>query len=71
MRIVEKETEISYDIYDITYDKNGYPQFLIFKDGQWIRRSAKYFKPTYAIEFIDLPKFIKKGQDHTVRLLHS
>lgn len=45
MRIVEKETEIIYDIYDITYDKNGYPQFLIFKDGQWIRRSAKYFTP--------------------------
>lgn len=32
-------------IYDITYDTNGYPLFLIYIDGQWIRKSAKYFKP--------------------------
>ena len=70
MRIVEKETEIIYDIYDITYDKNGYPQFLIFKDGQWIRRSAKYFKPERE-KLINLPKFVVKGEEDTVQLLHS
>jgi hypothetical protein len=32
-------------IYDISYDSNGYPLFLIYIDGQWIRKSAKYFKP--------------------------
>lgn len=32
-------------IYDITYDKNGFPMFLIYHNGQWIRKSAKYFKP--------------------------
>ncbi len=32
-------------IYDITYDANGYPLFLTYIDGQWIRKSAKYFIP--------------------------
>ena len=32
-------------IYDISYNSNGYPLFLIYVDGQWIRKSAKYFKP--------------------------
>lgn len=32
-------------IYDISYDSKGYPLFLIYIDGQWIRKSAKYFKP--------------------------
>ena len=33
------------EIYDITYNSNGYPLFLIYLDGQWLRKSAKYFKP--------------------------
>jgi hypothetical protein len=32
-------------IYDISYDSNGYPLFLIYINGQWTRKSAKYFKP--------------------------
>lgn len=33
-------------VYDITYDTaDGFPKFLIYLDGQWIRKSAKYFKP--------------------------
>ena len=32
-------------IYDISYDKDGFPLFLIYFNGQWIRKSAKYFKP--------------------------
>lgn len=32
-------------VFDITYDKNGYPMFLVFHDGQWLRMSAKYFTP--------------------------
>ena len=31
-------------IYDVSYNKSGYPMFLIYNDGQWIRKSAKYFK---------------------------
>lgn len=30
-------------VYDIIYDKSGYPLFLIRDKGQWIKRSAKYF----------------------------
>ena len=25
--------------------RKGYPHFLIYKDGQWVRMSAKYFVP--------------------------
>jgi hypothetical protein len=33
-------------VYDITYDtKDGFPQFLTYIDGQWIRKSAKHFRP--------------------------
>lgn len=32
-------------IYDISYDKNGYPLFLTFINNQWVRKSAKYFVP--------------------------
>lgn len=45
MFVVEGEYGYEYDVYDVTYDKSGYPHFLIYKDGQWIRKSAKHFKP--------------------------
>lgn len=32
-------------IYDISYNSNGFPLFLIYYEGQWIRKSAKHFKP--------------------------
>lgn len=32
-------------VYDITYDSAGYPQFLIYEDGEWKRVSAKYYDP--------------------------
>lgn len=34
-----------YTVYDIRYDNAGYPHFLFYKDGQWLLRSAKHFKP--------------------------
>lgn len=34
-----------YLVFHIRNDKNGYPTFLIYKDNQWIWKSAKYFKP--------------------------
>ena len=45
MIVVNKNNNKEYRVYDITYDKSGYPHFLIYKDGQWIRMSAKHFKP--------------------------
>lgn len=44
--IVEnKINNMMYKVFDISYDKKGYPHFLIYKDNQWIRISAKHFRP--------------------------
>lgn len=45
-KVTEKETSKSFDVFDITYDAiTGYPQFLIYKNDQWLRVSAKKFEP--------------------------
>lgn len=44
--LVNKKDNKIYEIYDITYDKAGYPHFLIYKNGEWVRVSAKHFRPT-------------------------
>lgn len=31
-------------VFDVSYDKNGYPLFLIYEDNQWKRVSAKRFR---------------------------
>lgn len=31
-------------VYSVRDDKNGYPQFLIYEDGEWKYRSAKYYR---------------------------
>ena len=51
MKMVNKNNNKTYEIYDITYDKNGYPRFLIYKDGQWVRMSAKHFRPYSTEDF--------------------
>lgn len=33
------------NVYDISYDSNGFPLFLFYFKGQWVRKSAKHFKP--------------------------
>ena len=43
--IMNKDNDKMCEVFDITYDKNGYPRFLVYKDGQWIRMSAKHFAP--------------------------
>ena len=45
MNVINKNNNKGYTVYDISYDKAGYPHFLIYKDGQWLRLSAKYFRP--------------------------
>ena len=45
MSVINKNNGKDYKVYDIAYDKAGYPHFLIYKDGQWLRMSAKYFRP--------------------------
>lgn len=36
---------IYHKVYDITYDNNGYPHFLIYENGEWKRVSAKHYRP--------------------------
>ena len=43
--VINKDSKDIYDVYDVSYDKKGYPHFLVFKDGQWLRLSAKHFVP--------------------------
>lgn len=45
MTVVNKKNNKAYEVFDITYDKVGYPHFLIYKDEQWVRMSAKHFRP--------------------------
>lgn len=45
MNVINKDNGKDYEVYDITYNKAGYPHFLIYDDGQWLRMSAKYFRP--------------------------
>ena len=52
MTVINKNDNKKYHVYDIVYDKTGYPQFLIYKDGQWLRKSAKHFRPYNAEDFI-------------------
>lgn len=47
MKLLHKTDMCPYHIYDITYDPNGFPQFLIFRRGQWNRISAKHFTPDF------------------------
>ncbi len=45
-KVIHKETEKTTEVYDITYEPiSGYPQFLIYEDNQWLRKSAKHFRP--------------------------
>ena len=32
--IMNKDNDKMCEVFDITYDKNGYPRFLVYKDGQ-------------------------------------
>lgn len=45
LNVINKDDGKDYRVYDIAYDKAGYPHFLIYKDGQWLRMKAKYFRP--------------------------
>lgn len=45
-KVMSKEDNKVYTVYDILYkSKTGHPTFLIYKDGQWLRRAAKHFVP--------------------------
>ena len=44
-KVIHKESNIKYQVYDVQYDASGYPHFIIYKDNQWLRVNAKHFYP--------------------------
>ena len=44
-KVKHKVSNSVVDVYDIVYDKTGYPQFLVYENNQWVRVSAKHYKP--------------------------
>lgn len=55
--VINKDNGKKYEVFNVTYDNAGYPHFLIYKDGQWIRMSAKHFRP-YTVD--DFSKELEK-----------
>ena len=51
-KILYKDTGEAFQVYDVTYDSNGYAQFLVYMDGQWLRLSAKHFIPEELLPII-------------------
>ena len=49
-RIVSDYIAEKVEVFDIKRDKNGYPHFLIFSDGEWKYESAKHFIPNISDE---------------------
>lgn len=53
-QVQTKVTKKLVDVYDVKRDANGYPRFLVYKDGQWVYRTAKIFEPAFdGIEWYD------------------
>ena len=43
--VKDKQSEKIYRVYDITYDKDDEPYFLIYEDGVWVQYSASFYEP--------------------------
>lgn len=52
MRVMRKDNDNIYEVFDISYDNSGYPLFLIYDDGQWLRISAKHFVPYLHVAYL-------------------
>ena len=44
-QVENNETKKVHVVYDVSYDRHGYPHFLIYNHRQWLRVSAKHFTP--------------------------
>lgn len=64
--VYDKATNERVDVFDITYDKSGFPHFLIFKNNQWLRVSAKHFRP-YTTGEIEIPDISDIGVEELIR----
>lgn len=39
----DKQIPRAVEVFDIQYNKSGYPMFLVRDGGQWAKRSAKHY----------------------------
>lgn len=66
LNVINKKDGKDYKVYDIVYDKTGYPQFLVYKDGEWVRMSAKHFRPYNGDDFREAMKELENSGCLTV-----
>ncbi len=52
MTVLEKKTLRPVEVYDIRYDRKGFPTFLYYQNGQWLQKSAKHFTPNYDVNWV-------------------
>lgn len=43
--MLDKRDNIIYPVFDVQYDSSGFPVFLVFRNMQWLRNSAKHYIP--------------------------
>lgn len=63
--VIHKESKNIYTVYDVLYDASGYPHFIIYKDDQWLRISAKRFKPVDTGKISNEVNTSDTEEDHT------
>ena len=44
-KVRHKVSNSIHEVYDIQYDNCGYPHFLIYEKNDWVKVSAKNYKP--------------------------
>lgn len=49
-QVQTKATKKLVDVYDVRRDKNDYPHFLVYKDGQCVYLTAKLFEPSWYVK---------------------
>lgn len=45
-KVRHKVSNSIHEVYDIQYDPiTGYPQFLLYENGDWVKVSGKHYEP--------------------------
>ena len=44
-KVRDNKTGRIFTVYDITYDADDDPYFLIYDDGIWVQYSANFYEP--------------------------
>ena len=44
-KVRDNKTGKIFTVYDITYDADGDPYFLVYDDGIWVQYNANFYEP--------------------------